>query len=183
MKEKRELEHLGERLRAERLTPSSRLINAIVGRLPERVQRRPRASLRFALAAGLAVALVSAVTAVGGVGYAKKQVTHAVVAVKSAAVGKAGPTLAKSAGKQYKGGPNVVNVRTTGKDCAGLILNGQNLDTVTVVTVGGVPVKIVEQSKNHITVQLPPGVSGKVVVSGPNGSSEYKKKIDGQKCD
>jgi hypothetical protein len=84
MRDKRELEHLGARLRAERLTPSSRLISAIVGLFPDRVQRRPKAaSLRFALAAGLAVALVSAVAAVGGVGYAQKQVTHAVVAVKS----------------------------------------------------------------------------------------------------
>jgi IPT/TIG domain-containing protein len=195
MSDKRDLERLGARMRAERLTPSSGLISAIVGLFPERVQRRPKASLRFALAAGLAVALVSAVAAVGGIGYAQKQVTHAVVAVKSTVQStvtlkpssSARPSAPASASKQYKNGPVIRNVRPEpgNKDCPpeGLIITGQNLDTVTLVTVGGVPVKIESQNKNHITVKIPDGVTGKIVVSGPQGSAEYKKKLVGRKCD
>jgi hypothetical protein len=195
MSEKRELKNLGARMRAERLSPSSGLMSAIVGRLPARVQRHPRASLRFALAAGLAVALVSAVAAVGGVGYAKEQVTHAVVAVKSTVQStvtlkpssSARPSAPASASKQYKNAPVIRNVRPLpgNPDCPpeGLIITGQNLDTVTLVTVGGVPVKIISQNKNHITVKVPAGVTGKIVVSGTQGSAEYKKKIVGRKCD
>jgi IPT/TIG domain len=142
------------------------------------VQHHPKASLRFALAAGITVALVAAVSAVGGVGYATHQVSHAVVAVKHAAVGKASPTVAKSAGKQYKNAPVIRNVRGEPDPvCSGgiLIITGQNLDSVTEVTVGGTPVKIIAQNKNHITVKLSGGETGPVTVSGPNGSDTYKK--------
>jgi hypothetical protein len=186
MSEKRDFKDLGARLRAERPAPRDGLISAIVARVPDRVRHHPKASLRLALAAGLTAALVSAVAAVGGVGYATHQFTHAAVAVKNAATGQAGPTVAKSAKKQYKGGPVIRNVRPLpgNPDCPpeGLILTGQNLDTVTLVTVGGVPVDIIAQNKNHITVKVPPGVHGKIVVSGPKGSAEYKKKIVGRKC-
>lgn len=50
LSDKQEFKHLGARLRAERPTPRSGLISAIVARIRNRVQHHPKASLRFALA-------------------------------------------------------------------------------------------------------------------------------------
>jgi hypothetical protein len=149
------------------------------------VQHHPKASLRFALAAGITVALVAAVSAVGGVGYATHQVSHAVVAVKHAAVGKASPTVAKSASKQYKNAPVIRNVREEPDPaCSGgiLIITGQNLGSVTDVTIGGTPVEIINQNKNHIWVKFSADETGDITVSGPNGSDTYTKAPVGRKC-
>lgn len=198
MNKKRQFKHLGARLRAERPSPSSGLISAIVSRVPERVQHHPKASLRLALAAALAVALVTAVTAVGAVGTVTKQVSHAVVAVKSSVApskappkkpAKKAPKPAKpgSSGKTYKNPPRILNVRTDPHDpgCPGtvLIITGLNLQFITVVLVGGDDQKpILSQNAHHITVKLDPGAQGKVTVIGTQGSATYKKEFISKKC-
>jgi hypothetical protein len=194
MSDKRQFKNLGARLRAERPAPSSGLISAIVGRMPARVQRHPKASFRIALAAGMAVALVSAVTAVGGVGYAKSQVTHAVVAVKSSVQSTAtlhpsnsAPSVAKSASKTYKFPPIIRNARTNKADpgCPGhtLQLSGDNLQFITVVLVGGQEQNpILRQSRTQILVKLEPGAAGPITVIGTQGSFTYKKEWISKKC-
>src|SRR4051794_14592161 len=194
MSHKRQFKHLGARLRAERPSPSSGLISAIVGRLPERVQRHPKASFRVALAAGLAVALVSAVSAVGGVGYAKTQVTHAVVAVKSTVKSTVTihpstsvPSLAKSAGKVYKNPPLIRNVRTepdptcfTGL----LIIKGENLAHVSIVLIGDQTYHAPFFYQNIHTIKLKmkfPAI-GKITVIGTDGIGTYKKEFISKKC-
>jgi hypothetical protein len=194
MSDKRQFKHLGARLRAERPAPRSGLISAIVGRMPARVQRHPKASFRIALAAGMAVALVSAVTAVGGVGYAKSQVTHAVVAVKSTVQStvtlhpsNSAPSVAKSASKTYKFPPIIKSVRTDKADpgCPGtvLIIKGENLQYVTTVLVGGDDQNPFLQHTPHlIIVKLEAGASGKITLVGTQGSTTYKKEFISKKC-
>jgi hypothetical protein len=195
MSDKRQHKDLGARLRAERPSPSSGLISAIVGRMPARVQRHPKASFRIALAAGLAVALVSAVSAVGGVGYAKSQVTHAVVAVKSTVKStvtlhpnSAAPT-AKSASLVYKNPPIIRSVRTDPQDpgCPGtvLIIKGDNLAHVTVIWIGGPNHEqgpILQQSQHTIVVKIEANAKGTITVIGTDGIGTYKKEFIAKKC-
>src|SRR4051812_42164856 len=194
MSHKRQFKHLGARLRAERPSPSSGLISAIVGRLPERVQRHPKASFRVALAAGLAVALVSAVSAVGGVGYAKTQVTHAVVAVKSTVKSPvttppstAVPPLAKSAGKVYKPPPLIRNVRTEPDPTCFtgfLIIKGEQLGRVVLVLIGNDEYRapFVQQNAHTIKLKMKFPAIGKITVIGLDGIGTYKKEFISKKC-
>jgi hypothetical protein len=194
MSDKRELERLGARMRSERLTPSSRLISAIVGLFPERVQRRPKASLRFALAAGLAVALVSAVAAVGGVGYAKKQVTHAVVAVKSTVQSTVSlkpskssrPAAPASASVQYKGAPIVTGFQPKAA-CPGqqITIFGSNFKNVTAVLIGGHSAKFKVNNDHIIKAWVPNGFTGGPVTvvnnKGP-GTAPHSLKLKFKGC-
>jgi hypothetical protein len=186
MSEKRQFKHLGARLRAERPSPSSGLISAIVARVPERVQHHPKASLRLALAAALTVALVSAVSAVGGVGYATKQVSHAVSAVKHtvAPSKSAAPSLAKSASKQYAKAP-VIRFVTPRGVCPGqqVTIHGDFLIDATSVTIGGVEAKFSVKSTHVIRATVPVGfVSGPVVVTTPKGTATSKGLKFKHKC-
>jgi hypothetical protein len=188
MSEKRQFKHLGARLRAERPSPSSGLISAIVARVTERVQHHPKASLRLALAAALAVALVSAVTAVGGVGYASKQVSHAVVAVKNTVSAHptktAAPSSAKSASKQYGKAPVITFVTPRGV-CPGqqVTIHGDFLLGATSVTIGGVEAKFSVKSTHVIRATVPVGfVSGPVVVTTPAGMATSKGLNFKHKC-
>jgi hypothetical protein len=181
MSEKREFKHLGARLRAGRPSPSSGLISVIVARVPERVQHHPKASLRLALAAALAVALVSAVTAVGGVGYATKQVSHAVSAVKntvSASSNSAAPS-AKSASAQYGKAP-VIRIVTPGATCVGrqITIHGDFLLGATSVTIGGIDAQFSVKSRHVIRATVPDGfVGGPVTVTTPNGTATSPKDL------
>jgi len=194
MNDKRDLDNLGARLRAERLSPSSGLMNAIRGLFPARVQRHPRASLRFALAAGLAVALVSAVAAVGGVGYAKKQVTHAVVAVKSTVQStvtlkpssSARPSAPASANKQYKGAPIVTGFQPKAA-CPGqqITIFGQNFIGTTAVLIGGKSAKFRVNNDHIIHAWVPNGFTGgpvTVVNKKGQGTAPHSLKLKFKGC-
>jgi IPT/TIG domain len=186
MSEKRQFKYLGSRLRAERPSPSSGLISAIVARVPERVQHHPKASLRLALAAALAVALVSAVSAVGGVGYATKQVSHAVTAVKNtvSAPTKSAAPSAKSASSQYGPKPEIRFVTPKGV-CPGqqVTIHGDFLLNATSVTIGGVDAKFSAKSRHVIRATVPVGfVSGPVVVTTPAGTATSKGLKFKHKC-
>jgi hypothetical protein len=188
MNEKRDLKHLGARLRAERPAPRSGLISAIVARIPDRVQHHPKASLRVALAAGITAALVGAVSAVGGVSYATHQVTHAVVAVQHAAVGKSKPrpgrTVPCSGCVQYgKNPPEIKKYQPKKSEVCPTFLkiDGSNLQNVISVTVNGIPASFEIKNAHHIWVKLPEGVtSGQVVVSNGTGTTTFSFKA--KKC-
>jgi long-subunit fatty acid transport protein len=173
MNEKRQFKHIGARLRAERPSPSSGLISAIVARVPERVEHRP--SLRLALAAALAVALVSAVAAVGGVGYATKQVSHAASAVKNtvSASPKSAVPSANSAASQY-GKPPVIRFVTPGATCVGkqITIHGDFLTGATSVTIGGISADFSVKSRHVIRATVPDGFTfGPVTVTTPAGTA------------
>lgn len=142
MSDKRQFKHIGARLRAERPSPSSGLISAIVARVPERVQHHRRASLRLALVAALAVALVTAVSAVGGVSYATKQVSHAVTAVKSTVSGNSARPTAVSAASQYKGAPVIFRFQPKAACVFQMVtIFGENFFGTFEVDFGGIPAK------------------------------------------
>jgi hypothetical protein len=160
MSDKRQFKHIGARLRAERPSPSSGLISAIVARVPERVQRHPKASLRLALVAALAVALVTAVSAVGGVSYATKQVSHAVTAVKSTVSGNSARPTAVSAASQYKGAPVIFRFEPKAA-CVFQVVTifGENFLGTIEVDFGGIPAKIwsVKHHGDMIKARVPDG--------------------------
>lgn len=98
-------DHLEARLRAERPQPRAEFLASVADRIgsAERVHGRAR-GLRFAFAGGLTAAMLVALAAVGGLGYAASSVSEAVHAVtKVVAPAKAGkPTAsASSAAAQY----------------------------------------------------------------------------------
>jgi IPT/TIG domain len=178
MNEKRQFKHLGARLRAERPSPSSGLISAIVSRVPERVQHHPKASLRLALAAALAVALVTAVTATGAVGVASKQVSHAVVAVKNSVAPTkappkkpakkapakpkpAGPDGNGSGGSVYKGKPKIDFFQPKAA-CVGqqVTIHGKGFRFATAVTIDGISADFVVNNDRIIRAWVPAGFDG-----------------------
>jgi hypothetical protein len=160
MSDKRQFKDIGARLRAERPSPSSGLISAIIARVPERVQRHPKASLRLALASALAVALVTAVTAVGGVSYATHQVSHAVTAVKSTVSGKSARPTAVSASSQYKGAPVITGFEPKAA-CVfqKVMIFGSNFIGTFEVDFGGIPAKMfhVQHHGDIIKAWVPDG--------------------------
>jgi IPT/TIG domain len=182
MSEKRQFKYLGARLRAERPSPGPGLTSAIVARIPGRVQHRPKASLRLALAAALAVALVSAVAAVGGVGYATKQVSHAASAVKNtvSASPKSAVPSAKSAASQY-GPPPVITHVTPGAACAGkqITIHGDFLNGPhPAVTIGGISASFSVKSRHVIRATVPEGFTGgSVTVTTDAGTATSPKDL------
>jgi hypothetical protein len=203
MNEKRQFKHLGARLRAERPSPSSGLISAIVSRVPERVQRHyPKASLRLALAAALAVALVTAVTAVGAVGYASHQVSHAVIAVKNSVaptptppkppVKKPTPAAPRplgpdgSGGSQYKGKPKIDFFRPKAA-CVGqmVAIHGKGFKNATAVTFDGISANFVVLNDKIIHAWVPNGFTGgRIKVFTPKGvaTSDHSLKLKYPGC-
>jgi hypothetical protein len=192
MNEKRQFKHLGARLRAERPSPSSGLISAIVSRVPERVQHHPKASLRLALAAALAVALVTAVTAVGAVGTVSKQVSHAVVAVKHSVAPTRTPPrppvrqAPTAAGKQYKGAP-VVTGFSPKAACVGqlVVIHGTGFKGTTQVLFGGIAAKFVVLNDSTIHAWVPHGFTGgrvTVVTKKGAGMSPHSLKLKFPGC-
>jgi IPT/TIG domain-containing protein len=188
MNEKRDLKHLGARLRAERPAPRSGFVSAIVARVPDRVRQYPKASLRIALAAGITAALVAAVSAVGGVGYATHQVKQAVVAVQHVAFTKAPPrppvparSVPCSSCVQYgKNPPNIVKYQPKKSErCPTSVkIDGSNLAGVISVTVNGIPANFTVTNDHHIWVQIPKGagLNPTVVVSNSTGSTSFQLK-------
>ncbi len=180
---------LGKRLRGRRPSPSSGLINEIVERIPaiaERMPKRradmPRASFRLALAGALTVALASAVAAVGGVGYASKQVTNAVHAVKSTN----SLVPAKSASVQYKGPPVIDGFRSKAA-CTGerITVFGANFLGATSVTIGGLPARFRVQSDERLTAWVPSGFTGgtiAVTTARGTGTSSNSLKLKHPDC-
>ena len=200
MNEKRQYKHLGARLRAERPSPSSGLIDAIVSRVPERVQHHPKASLRLALVAALAVALVTAVSAVGAVGTVSKQVSHAVSAVKHSVAptpvpprppvkkpAPAGPNGAGSGGNVYKGKPQITFFQPKAA-CVGQMVNihGKGFKGTTQVTFGGIPAKkFIVLNDNIIHAWVPNGFTGgRIKVFTPKGvaTSDHALKLKFPGC-
>src|ERR1043166_9209963 len=72
----------GDELRASRPEPPNELIRAIVARAPKRARHMTRRPLRLAVAGAITTAVVVALAAFGGCGYASSSVAHAVKAVK-----------------------------------------------------------------------------------------------------
>jgi len=176
MSDQRARDELGERLRANCPAPSSGLISTIVARIPSWVHDRPRASLRLALAAALTVALVTAVAAVGGVGYASKQVTHAVRAVKTTAVPtrSAGPTSVNSASDEYKGRPGIFGFQPQAA-CIGdrITVMGTNFIGTTSVLLGGISAKFQVKNDTSLFAWVPNGFTGgRITVTTPKGTVE-----------
>lgn len=189
---KRDLKHLDARLRAERPAPPSQLMSAIAARVPERTSRRPRVSLRVALAGGLTAALLVPLAAWGGVGYGASQISSAVSAVKSTLVGKAPPNTAASAHNQY-GFPPVIKALAPSKACPRQVIRiiGKNFeggqpDEVTGVAFNGVPASFLVEGDKLIYARVPTSATdGPVTVTNPFGTAVSKKNFrvkTGRKC-
>jgi hypothetical protein len=192
MNRKRDLKHLDARLRAERLAPPSQLMSAIAARAPERTSRRPRVSLRVALAGGLTAALLVPLAAWGGVGYGASQVSSAVSAVKSTLVGKGPPNTAASAHHQY-GFPPVIKALAPSKACPRqvIMIIGKNFeggqpDEVTSVAFNGVAASFLVNGDKLIYARVPTSATdGPVTVTNPFGTAISKKIFrvkTGRKC-
>jgi hypothetical protein len=92
--------NLEKELRTNRPEPRQAFVRGLVTEI--RGTRRPRASLRLAFVGALTIVMVSALAAVGGIGYAAAAPTEAVNAVVSLVGG--GPSVVHNspAGDQYK---------------------------------------------------------------------------------
>jgi hypothetical protein len=95
---------LARRLRTQRPEPSSTLLETVARGLGAR--RRPSAVPRVVFAGGLSAALLVAIGAVGGVGYAASTVQDAVKAVTHVFVGQSSVTVSglTAGGDQYRPG-------------------------------------------------------------------------------
>ncbi|HET8606278.1 MAG TPA: hypothetical protein VFL66_04535 [Gaiellaceae bacterium] len=95
---------LARRLRTQRPEPSATLLRSLGSELGS--QRRRSATPRIAFAGGLTAALLVALGALGGVGYAASSVEHAARAVQHIFVGQSSVTVSglTAGGDQYRPG-------------------------------------------------------------------------------
>jgi hypothetical protein len=92
--------NLEEELRANRPEPRQAFVKGLVTEI--RGRQRPRASIRLAFVGALTVVMVSALAAVGGVGYAAAAPAEAVQAVVSLVSGGVSVVHNSPASDQYK---------------------------------------------------------------------------------
>jgi hypothetical protein len=108
-------DELEGRLRRERPVAAPALVDALIRRI-DAAATRPRSSFRLGLAAAMSAAMLIALAAFGGLGYAASSIKEAVkAAAQVAAPNHAAQPLANSAAAQYGAKVTVCTVEPNGK--------------------------------------------------------------------
>jgi hypothetical protein len=178
-------------LRASRPTPSRHLVKSIVARVDPRPVPIRSARSRIAFAGVATAAMVAAIGASGGFGYAASSVVTAAKATAHAVHFDAGPNLpgshdagspgASSAGAQYLGAPTITKLSaTSGKVGSSVTVTGTNLGGITDMTVAGVEIDlttIVNSTTNTVVFKVPDNggnsAVGPVTVTNPAGTATF----------